>query len=312
MDTLCLELKIIPDNEGGEYSWQNIGKVLSFEDPEALSVSKEDVDSDQDIQIVLGLVAPEDDLVFFEDVKVFDLATTIEIDSMPPVLPVVPGDILKFRIVTTNQGNTDANNILLSNYVMPENLKLADISEGIGWAAINDSLSQLTLTETLVPEAVDTTCIYLEVINGGMADIITWAEISGSDETDEDCFDIDSTPDDDNTNDVGGISQTSSDDHIEDDGTDGNDDGITDEDDHDPAQIFAQDLALIVWTDHKEPVKVGQDVNFIVKVVNQGNIENDKVKVVTYLPEGFCLSSCLLYTSPSPRDQRGYRMPSSA
>ena len=36
---------------------------------------------------------------------------------------------------------------------------------------------------------------------------------------------------------------------------------------------------------------MGQDINFIVKVVNQGNIENDKVKVVTYLPEGFCLSS---------------------
>ena len=31
-----------------------------------------------------------------------------------------------------------------------------------------------------------------------------------------------------------------------------------------------------------------------------------------YLPLGATLYSCLLYTSPSPRDQRGSRMPSSA
>ena len=29
-------------------------------------------------------------------------------------------------------------------------------------------------------------------------------------------------------------------------------------------------------------------------------------------PHGFALKPCLLYTSPSPRDQRGSRMPSSA
>ena len=29
-------------------------------------------------------------------------------------------------------------------------------------------------------------------------------------------------------------------------------------------------------------------------------------------PEGEALAACLLYTSPSPRDQRGSRMPSSA
>ena len=30
------------------------------------------------------------------------------------------------------------------------------------------------------------------------------------------------------------------------------------------------------------------------------------------IQQGFSLKSCLLYTSPSPRDQRGSRMPSSA
>jgi len=155
---------------------------------------------------------------------------------MPPVLPVVPGDMLKFNIVTTNQGNIDANNVLLSNYLMPGNLEVASMSSALGWSIIDNELSQLSLTQTLAPGAVDTTCIYLEVVNGGMADLITWVEISGSDETDDDCFDMDSTPDVNNSNDVGGTPESTEDNHIEDDGADGNTDGITDEDDHDPAQ----------------------------------------------------------------------------
>ena len=34
--------------------------------------------------------------------------------------------------------------------------------------------------------------------------------------------------------------------------------------------------------------------------------------VVRYDPNGSLVTTCLLYTSPSPRDQRGSRMPSSA
>ena len=42
-------------------------------------------------------------------------------------------------------------------------------------------------------------------------------------------------------------------------------------------------------------------------VIRKVNIDNDEVEIIitpTY--------TCLLYTSPSPRDQRGSRMPSSA
>ena len=35
-------------------------------------------------------------------------------------------------------------------------------------------------------------------------------------------------------------------------------------------------------------------------------------KILAALPEVADISNCLLYTSPSPRDQRGSRMPSSA
>ena len=63
--------------------------------------------------------------------------------------------------------------------------------------------------------------------------------------------------------------------------------------------------------------------NFVVRKSWQGRNQiitfvNNKNQKITYnhdevlkvmLPK---LSICLLYTSPSPRDQRGYRMPSSA
>ena len=38
----------------------------------------------------------------------------------------------------------------------------------------------------------------------------------------------------------------------------------------------------------------------------------DELKSVFWLPEAMSFPACLLYTSPSPRDQRGSRMPSSA
>jgi len=319
VDTICLELQLLPDFNSDSDSWKNYVEIVSYEHPDSPGEAKQDIDSTpdddntndsggnpsdetNDVTSGDGSGDPTDssedvdptldeDDQDPEDYKVFDLAVTIAIDSMPPVLPVVPGDILKFNIVTTNQGNTDATDVLISNYLMPGNLQVAAMSAPLGWTIIDAELSQIALPETLSAGEVDSTCIYLEVVNGGMADMITWVEISGSSETDGACFDIDSTPDDDNSNDVGGAPETEEDNHITDDGADGNVDGITDEDDHDPAQIFVQDLALIVWTDHKEPVKVNQDVNFKVRVVNQGNILNDKIKVVTYLPEGFMLSS---------------------
>ena len=43
-----------------------------------------------------------------------------------------------------------------------------------------------------------------------------------------------------------------------------------------------------------------------------GNEDNASVTLTTSDPEGGLDLFCLLYTSPSPRDQRGSRMPSSA
>ena len=64
----------------------------------------------------------------------------------------------------------------------------------------------------------------------------------------------------------------------------------------DPDIVEALDLLLILHADHEQ------------------NCSASTVRLVgSSLANLYaCVSSCLLYTSPSPRDQRGSRMPSSA
>ena len=57
--------------------------------------------------------------------------------------------------------------------------------------------------------------------------------------------------------------------------------------------------------------------HFYKKIVNiekqEANLKEDKKFIYTELKgKGHDPKTCLLYTSPSPRDQRGSRMPSSA
>ena len=47
-------------------------------------------------------------------------------------------------------------------------------------------------------------------------------------------------------------------------------------------------------------------------VTNAGSVDLDSIQAVSNTPEVAIENTCLLYTSPSPRDQRGSRMPSSA
>jgi len=70
---------------------------------------------------------------------------------------------------------------------------------------------------------------------------------------------------------------------------------------------------------HLDHLKVhGQDEFYqqAIEYLKENNIElpQEKEKTMNHAPHSGCPGSktCLLYTSPSPRDQRGSRMPSSA
>ncbi len=99
--------------------------------------------------------------------------------------------------------------------------------------------------------------------------------------------DFDGTFDMNPTDDMGGQPNTPTDDHIADDGKDGNQDGITDEDDHDVARVPVWDLALIKKVNTAGPYQYGQTIRFDVIAYNQGNYVMDQVTLVDYLPQGY-------------------------
>ena len=74
------------------------------------------------------------------------------------------------------------------------------------------------------------------------------------------------------------------------------------------SDLVSQNLNMIFKTPKGETVHALKDVNFTLK----------KGELLTVLGPSGCGKTtllnitCLLYTSPSPRDQRGSRMPSSA
>ena len=133
---------------------------------------------------------------------------------------------------------------------------------------------------------------------------VNWAEIS----SDGGGTDVDSTPDDVQGNDAQPAGPNTPGDNVID-----NSGG--DEDDHDPAGVSVAtfDLALQKFytsdtfgapTDGV--IQAGSDVTFTITVTNQGTLDAGTFEVTDFLPAGFVLNdpawTCLLYTSPSPRD----------
>ena len=83
-------------------------------------------------------------------------------------------------------------------------------------------------------------------------------------------------------------------------------------DDQDPAlitvtQVFDLALRKVLSDGQASIIAPGDIVSFDIQVFNQGAVPATRIDIVDFVPSG-----CLLYTSPSPRDKRQSRMPSSA
>ncbi len=321
---LCVYVEVVADEEVDVNSWEMNVEITSFELPSSPGVSKSDIDStpDEDPDNDSGGNAEDDtndetdgdgsgdpndplededpdkdeDDQDVEEIKVYDLALIVQIDSMPPVLPVVPGDVIKFRIVLDNQGNTSASGIGLVSHMMPENLSLASHVGNSDWSSVSSSEHVMTYGGPLASGLRDTVCVYYEVVGGAMADIIIWSEITGSTEYGPDCQDADSVYDNDNTNDSGGNANDATDDEYYGDGSGDPTDPVEDsdpdkdEDDHDVAPLDAFDLALKLYHEETTPISLGQEIKYTLELYNQGNFGADSIDIVLYVPTGLELS----------------------
>lgn len=141
------------------------------------------------------------------------------------------GATVNYNIRVFNQGTVDATAVQITDYI-PTGMSLSASSQ---WT-VTGSKATLVTPLPLLKAGHDTTLtISLKVENNATSELINRAEVSAA----SGGTDIDSTPDDDSTNDTGGKARTPSDDTIFGNGTGAPNDtnGLTDEDDADPAAV---------------------------------------------------------------------------
>ena len=204
--------------------------------------------------------------------------------------PFAYGDAVTFTMTVYNQGFSDATNVLISDYIpcgyvydaANDGTWTYDETTGIATTTITDLIeggSSATVDITLVLQPCDEDGAWTNV-----SEITSFTDEDGNPEDD-----IDSTPDGDPTNDGGGVPNGDTDDEVDGDGsgTPGDDTEGGDEDDSDPEQVEVFDLALFKTVVTELPYTYGDDIEFAITVINQGNVDGVNVEVTDYLAAGY-------------------------
>ncbi|NNE13814.1 MAG: DUF11 domain-containing protein, partial [Saprospiraceae bacterium] len=199
--------------------------------------------------------------------------------------PVDLNQVVTFDYTICNQGFTIVDSIEITDYVPP----CYGFTPNNGWVASgSDAVRTLTIANGGIPSggiptpaSAPANCITisldLTVICGTPADLINYAEITAHRDTAGNTEDIDSSPGSDN-----GLERSVL-------PGDPNDDSFTDinEDDHDPADVPLVDVALRMTTSEIPPFNYGDQIDFIIEVINQGNVDLANVQISDYIPCGY-------------------------
>lgn len=232
-----------------------------------------------------------------EDEDDHDVATTILFDlALKKVranqLAVGYHQKVDFIVWLYNQGNVPSQNITLVDYVptgyvyhQADNPDWKDIGNGMVTTFIPQTLSPGdSLAKVITLELLPTTDPkdWVNMAEVKQAFIVTLHHILNILQDD-----FDSYHDMNISNDAGGFISTPSDDHIDDDGFDSNHDGITDEDDKDPAAALVWDLALKKVLVTPKPHLLNQDLEFVIWIYNQGTDTVGRVGIRDYISSGY-------------------------
>ncbi|MEL6836237.1 MAG: SdrD B-like domain-containing protein, partial [Bacteroidota bacterium] len=218
----------------------------------------------------------------------FDLALRKTITNLPGL---TYGDTVCFNIELENQGEQAASQIRVNDY-LPDGYGFLPMLNP-DWTQVAPDRLVTIVADTLSPGETIDLPLKVRLNMASSADSWTnFAEIAASQDTlgnDVSVFDEDSTPDNDPTNDPGGDPGSPSDDVTggTGTGTPGSDDPGTDEDDHDPAILEVFDLALTKTLITDPPYAFGDEVTFLITVINQGNITARDITVTDSIPGGF-------------------------
>jgi len=258
---------------GNQYSYLNIAEISEAEDENGDTDS--DIDSDPDDD--MGNDPAGEDDIDEAPVKILDLALRNELRGNTIIHQA--GDCVYFDMTIVNQGNTVAENIAVVNYLTTDLIfdpvYNVDWTYQVGIGYINTNIPSLQPGQSFVVDIK-----YCVDPNRTTGQIINYAEIAAAGA--ENCpgaQDYDSDPDNDNTNDAGGVAGSAEDNDLSGDGT-------VDEDDHDPAHLQLEyvDLALDKKT-AKRNVLPGDLVTYTITIYNQGTITTNNIMVVDYIPQ---------------------------
>ncbi len=316
-------LKLV-QNGGSLTAWDNYAEIVSAKDNNGVNATTWDSDSnpgsdspheravtpgDADDNNINGHYIPDGTDEDDHDPagpEIFDLALRKVETSAGPYRY---GDNVTFTYTVFNQGNTPAKNIEVMDYV-PSGFEY-DPALNPTWTQALVATPKRVIAGPLAPGASTTITLVLIVqptndINNGWtnkAEIVRAEDSNGNNMTDKD---IDSQYDNDPNNDAGGTPDTPEDDLVTDDGKDGDGDGVTDEDDADPARVKIYDLALTKKVITPKPYTYYQDLTFEIEVFNQGNEIMKDVVVNDYIPAGYTFSAAsnTLWTGAAPTVSR--------
>ncbi|MBP8726125.1 MAG: hypothetical protein KBH75_08975 [Saprospiraceae bacterium] len=201
-----------------------------------------------------------------------------------------------FQVWVYNQGNIPSQNITLVDYI-PRGFAF-HAADNPSWTDIGNEMVTSFIPDIILPGDSLVRVITLELLPANNPqDYVNMAEVKTA-------FivtlhhilnilqdDFDSVHDMIIDNDAGGQIGTPTDDHIEDDGNDANGDGITDEDDKDPATAFVWDLALKKVVLTPKPHNAYQDIEFGIWVYNQGTDTAGRIWLRDYPGNAFVFES---------------------
>ena len=238
---------------------------------------------------------------------VYDLALTKRITDKKPMYK--RGDLVTFTITLFNQGNKDARNIQITDYI-PEGLEVIDQN----WTISSNKATRI-IAETLAPNASKSLTLQMRIKSDFRGkEIINLAEISKDNAAEYGLVDKDSTPDQNKDNDcflrdnlhiINGNGKA---------GSSTNCTPATDEDDHDgeSLQFLDQIYDLALTKQIKAPVKhayaLGDELTFVITVHNQGELIARNIEVTDYLPEGLILKDTRWTFDPQTR-KATYQIP---
>ncbi len=280
-----------------ENGWANYSEILSARDENFANVSALDADStpasNSDGERSVQQGDPDDNSIGNSPVNpgdeddhdpaepvVFDLALIVErftaLSSFNYNTPI------EYIYTVQNQGNVDATDIVLRDslscgamfdqnlnpdwsYDPITNIVTRTISALDASTQVQGMLTLIVIPCTIDQETAWTN--YMEISSATTIDGVQSVEIDG-------VFDTDIT------NDPGGIPLTSTDNDL--DGI-----GIIDEDNHDVELLQVYDLALKKELITPGPYSEGQELDFRIRVYNQGNIVIEDLIIEDFIPEGY-------------------------